>query len=64
MEATTERAAFTPEEIAKRASVGRTTVYLEMKAGRLRSLKVGKLRRITPAMEREWLEKLAAASAA
>lgn len=38
--------ALTPEQAAKAAGLGRTTVYAALKSGGLPSLKIGKSRRI------------------
>ena len=40
---------YRPEEAAQLLGVGRTMVFELIKAGRLRSVKVGGARRITPA---------------
>jgi len=37
----------TPEAAALRLSMSRSTVYEEMKSGRLRSVKIGRSRRVT-----------------
>jgi excisionase family DNA binding protein len=56
------RLAFSIEELAKSAGVGRTTIYEEIKAGRLRRVKCGK-RTLIPVNEaRSWLERLAAST--
>lgn len=38
----------------QRNQLGRTTVYAEIAAGRLRALKIGRLTRITDQAEAEW----------
>ena len=39
---------FRPEEAAERLSVGRTMVFELIRSGRLRSVKIGGARRISP----------------
>jgi excisionase family DNA binding protein len=39
--------AYTVEQVAKRLHVGRDKVYYLVRTGQLRSLRIGKLRRIT-----------------
>jgi hypothetical protein len=53
-----EREAFSPDEFAKLVGVGRTTVFGEIKAGRLVAKKVGKRTIITCAEGRRWLAAL------
>lgn len=48
--APTELALLTPEQFGKRVNVGRTTIYGLLASGEVRSVKVGRLRRI-PAPE-------------
>jgi excisionase family DNA binding protein len=58
-----EKRAFSLAEFCIRYDVGRTTAYAEIKAGRLRVVKVGK-RTLVPADAAEfWLENLATARA-
>ena len=45
----------TVDEVAERHSVSRQTIYKEMSAGRLRTYKLGKSRRITAEAEAEWI---------
>ena len=54
-ERTTEPLAVSPAEAAQLAGVGRTTLYLAMRDGDLRSLKVGKRRLIAVDALRAWL---------
>jgi excisionase family DNA binding protein len=52
---TTGKATYTTEEIAKRHSVHRSTVYRWLDAGILKSIKIGRCRRITVEQEKEFL---------
>jgi hypothetical protein len=52
------RESFSPDEIADRNGLGRTTVFAEIKARRLVARKVGKRTIITRDDERAWLESL------
>lgn len=52
------RIAFSIDEFAKAASIGRTQVYQEIKAGRLRPVKCGKRTLLTADEVRRWLERL------
>lgn len=60
-----ERSAFTPSEIARRAGVSRAHIYKQINLGRLKAVRLagGKrpLIRITPEAEREWLQSAAPA---
>jgi excisionase family DNA binding protein len=56
------RLAFSIDELAKSAGVGRTTLYEEIKAGRLQRVKCGKRTLIPVDEARSWLERLARAS--
>jgi excisionase family DNA binding protein len=56
------RLAFSIDELAKSAGVGRTTIYEEIKTGRLRRVKCGKRTLILVGEARSWLEGLAPAS--
>lgn len=49
-EGTRARALLRPEEFAGVCNIGRTKVYAELRAGRVRSVKVGR-RRLIPADE-------------
>lgn len=53
-----ERETFSPDEFAKRHGIGRTTVFAEIKAGRLTARKIGKRTLISLADGRRWLELL------
>lgn len=48
-------AAYTVEQVAEMLSVGRDKIYYLLRTGQLRSLKIGKLRRITNAYLVEFL---------
>ncbi len=68
MEAITEtrapvrpRVAYTVEGAAEAAGVGRTSIFSEIKAGRLKAKKFGKRTLITDEALREWLATLAPA---
>lgn len=54
----TERKSFTPREIASRNGLSHPTIYKEISAGRLKTFKVGRARRISEVAEREWIELL------
>jgi excisionase family DNA binding protein len=58
-----ERQAFSPDEVAQRNGVGRSLVFQEIKEGRLKAQKAGRRTIITRENERDWLERLPAASA-
>ena len=49
---------FTVEEAASLTSLGRTTLYAEIAAGRLRSCAVGRARRIRAADLEAWVAQL------
>lgn len=53
--------AFSPDEFAKLYSIGRTTVFAEIKAGRLDARKVGSRTIITRQAGKSWHEKLPSA---
>ncbi len=56
------RLAYSIDEFSKSAGIGRTGVYAEIRAGRLRPVKCGK-RTLVPIDEaRRWLDRLAATS--
>ena len=59
---TQERDAFSPDEFAKRYGIGRTTIFAEIKAGRLVARKIGKRTVITVQDGRAWLASLPRAS--
>lgn len=48
-------AAYTAEQVADMLSIGRDKVYYLLRTGQLRSIKIGKLRRITSAHLAEFL---------
>ena len=52
------RLALTVEEAAKAAGVGRTTIFFELRNGRLKARKVGRRTVITVADLHAWLEAL------
>ncbi len=54
------RSAFTVREIAARNGLSHPSVYKEIAAGRLRTFKVGRARRISTEAEQEWIELLEA----
>jgi excisionase family DNA binding protein len=58
------RIAYSIDEFAKLAGIGRTTVYAEIKAGRLITAKVGKRTLLTADEVRRWLERLPTSHAA
>jgi excisionase family DNA binding protein len=41
-----DRVLFRPEEVAQALSIGRSTVFALMRSGELRSVKIGKCRRV------------------
>jgi predicted DNA-binding transcriptional regulator AlpA len=62
-DAGTERLARSIPEFSLHVGVGRSTIYLEIKAGRLRRIKVGKRSIIGDDDGRAWLKARAAESA-
>lgn len=54
----TDKLAFSPEEAAHRAGIGRTLIFAEIKAGRLKALKAGARTIITDESLRSWLAAL------
>ena len=56
-----EQNAFGPLEIAARNGIGKTKVYAEIDAGRLKARKLGRRTLITIEDERRWLDALAPA---
>jgi len=52
------RLLFTPEHAADRLDVGRTTVYALMARGELRSVKIGRARRVPAEALQEYVAKL------
>jgi len=55
---------LTIDEIIKAAKSSRATVYREINAGRLKTVKLGSRRYSTPEFLREWIEKLPSGEAA
>jgi len=54
------RVLLRPEEVAEALGVGRTSVYELLRSGELRSVKIGKSRRIPTEAVRELVERLIA----
>ena len=54
--------AYTVEQVAKLLHVGRDKVYYLLRTKQLRSIKIGKLRRITDAQLAEFIASLEAAN--
>ena len=52
------RLLFTPEHAADRLDVGRTTIYALMASGELRSVKIGRSRRVPAAALEEYVTRL------
>jgi excisionase family DNA binding protein len=50
-----ERRAFPIADFCRRYSIGRTTAYREIAAGRLRAVKVGRRTLITEEAAKDWL---------
>lgn len=50
--------AYTVEEVAEILHIGRDKVYVLLRTGQLRSIKIGKLRRITDQHLNEFVESL------
>ncbi|HXL95544.1 MAG TPA: helix-turn-helix domain-containing protein [Streptosporangiaceae bacterium] len=50
--------AYTVEQVAKVLHIGRDKVYYLLRNGQLRSIKIGKLRRITEQQLTEFIESL------
>lgn len=57
----TEKMLFTPEEAAERIGISPRQMYRLIAAKRIRSAKIGKLRRISPAALQEFIERAEAA---
>lgn len=51
----TEREAYSIPEVCLRTGLGRSSIYEEIKAKRLRSFTVGRRRLVRPSALREWL---------
>lgn len=60
----TEKLMFSAEEAAAKLSLGRSTIFEAMRRGDLRSVKVGRARRVAAADLAEFVEKLRAEAAA
>jgi excisionase family DNA binding protein len=48
---------LTPEEVAEQLRVGRTKVYELLASGKLRSVKIGRRRRVSPGALEEFIER-------
>lgn len=59
-----DAASLTVDQFAARNCMTRPTVYAEINSGRLRSFKVGRLRRISVEAERNWIARLEQEAAA
>ena len=55
---------LTPEQAAEVLNVGRSTIYDLMRVGLLKSVKIGRSRRIPSSMVREYVSRLTADNAA
>jgi excisionase family DNA binding protein len=53
-----DRIAFSPDEAAHRASVGRTLIFAEIKAGRLKAHKAGGRTLVTDEALKAWIASL------
>jgi excisionase family DNA binding protein len=51
----TTRRSFSVKDICARHSISKPTALKEIHAGRLRTFRVGKLHRITPEAEADWI---------
>ncbi len=56
--ATDDQLLYTPEGAAARLAQGRTTIYELMKSGELRSVKIGRSRRIPAAALEDYVNRL------
>lgn len=54
----TEKLLLTVPEAVARAGIPRSRLYVELAAGRIRSIKVGRARRIPAAALEEWVSRL------
>ncbi len=54
-----ERVLLTPEEVAEALHVGRCTVYDLIRTNQLRSIKIGKLRRVPVGAVHEYVARMA-----
>jgi excisionase family DNA binding protein len=61
---TDSRLLYTPEHAAAQLDIGRTHLFALLASGELRSVKVGRNRRIPAAALQEYVQKLMQASAA
>ena len=48
------RGSYSLLEIAERNNTGLTFIYQEIRRGRLKTVRLGRLRRVTPEQEAEW----------
>jgi excisionase family DNA binding protein len=64
MQEPTDRLAYSPDEAAKLAGIGRTFLFSEMKAGRLRARKAGARTLIEADDLKRWLASLPTKSTA
>ncbi len=55
-DASSERLAVSPNEAARLLGLGRTSIYVELGAGRLKSVKVGQRRLIPMTALHDWLD--------
>lgn len=53
-----QKNAYTPAEICHRNGIGKTTLYAEIKSGRVEAIKIGRKTLITAAAEQDWLSSL------
>ena len=53
-----DRIAYSPDEAAHRASVGRTLIFAEIKSGRLKAYKAGARTLITDEALKAWISSL------
>lgn len=59
---TVEKVLLTPEEAAEALSLGRTKVYELIREGALRSVRIGKCRRVPAAALDEFVDRLSGAA--
>jgi excisionase family DNA binding protein len=57
-----EQQAFSPDEIAQRNGLGRSTIFKEIKDGRLKAQKAGRRTIITRRAEKAWQDSLPSAN--
>lgn len=50
---------WTIDETIERARTSRATIYREIKSGRLKTVRIGRRRYVTPEAARAWIESLA-----